>query len=88
MNGPPGGIEIMQRSKLWRLLTGDERYDTDYWLTRLENKLDCDLGGRDPDSAASHAFQAGPHPQAKPQNSPKNWKGRGGMFAAGDGAKG
>ena len=38
-----GRIEIMQRSKLWRLLTGDEHYDTDYWLTRLENKLDRDL---------------------------------------------
>jgi len=38
-----GRIEIMQRSKLWRLLTGDETYDTDYWLTRVENKLDRDL---------------------------------------------
>jgi len=38
-----GRLEIMQRSKLWRLLTGDESYDTDYWLTRLENKLDRDL---------------------------------------------
>ena len=27
----------MCRSKLWRFLTGDDTYDTDYWLTRLEN---------------------------------------------------
>lgn len=30
-------LEIMNRSKLWRFLTGDETYDTDYWLTRVEN---------------------------------------------------
>jgi hypothetical protein len=33
----------MQRSKLRRLLPGDESYDTDCWLTRLENKHDRDL---------------------------------------------
>jgi len=27
----------MNRSRLWRFLTGDPRYDTDYWLTRVEN---------------------------------------------------
>ncbi len=46
-----GRLEIMQRSKLWRLLTGDESYDTDYWLTRLENKLDRDLASATAQSA-------------------------------------
>ena len=32
-----GRLEIVNRSKLWRFLTGDDTYDTDYWLTRLEN---------------------------------------------------
>jgi hypothetical protein len=32
-----GRLEIMNRSKLWRFLTGDPQYDTDYWLTRVEN---------------------------------------------------
>jgi hypothetical protein len=32
-----GRLEIMNRSRLWRFLTGDARYDTDYWLTRVEN---------------------------------------------------
>ena len=48
-----GRLEIMQRSKLWRLLIGDESYDTDYWLTRVENKLDRDLASASvPPSAA------------------------------------
>ncbi len=32
-----GRLEIVNRSKLWRFLTGDDAYDTDYWLTRIEN---------------------------------------------------
>lgn len=32
-----GRLEIMNRSKLWRFLTGDPKYDTDYWWTRVEN---------------------------------------------------
>jgi len=32
-----GRLEIMNRARLWRFLTGDETYDTDYWLTRVEN---------------------------------------------------
>jgi hypothetical protein len=32
-----GRLEITNRSRLWRFLTGDESYDTDYWLTRVEN---------------------------------------------------
>lgn len=30
-------LEITNRTRLWRFLTADETYDTDYWLTRLEN---------------------------------------------------
>lgn len=32
-----GRLEFVNRVKLWRYLTGDEGYDADYWLTRLEN---------------------------------------------------
>ena len=32
-----GRLEIVNRSKFWRYLTGDDTYDTAYWLTRLEN---------------------------------------------------
>ncbi len=32
-----GRLEIVNRIKLWRFLTGDERFDVHYWLTRLEN---------------------------------------------------
>ena len=30
-------LEIVNRIKLWRFLTGDERFDVGYWLSRLEN---------------------------------------------------
>ncbi len=32
-----GRLEFVNRIKLWRHLTGDPAYDTDFWLTRLEN---------------------------------------------------
>ncbi|TAJ74815.1 MAG: phytanoyl-CoA dioxygenase [Phenylobacterium sp.] len=32
-----GRLEMVNRVKLWRYLTGDPTYDADYWLTRLEN---------------------------------------------------
>ena len=32
-----GRLEIVNRIKLWRFLTGDENFDAHYWLTRLEN---------------------------------------------------
>ena len=32
-----GRLEMVNRVKLWRYLTGDDSYDADYWLTRLEN---------------------------------------------------
>jgi hypothetical protein len=32
-----GRLEIVNRIKMWRFLTGDERFDVHYWLTRLEN---------------------------------------------------
>jgi Protein involved in biosynthesis of mitomycin antibiotics/polyketide fumonisin len=30
-------LEYAQRIKFWRFLTGDERFDANYWLTRIEN---------------------------------------------------
>jgi len=30
-------LEIVNRIRLWRELTGDPRYDVDFWLTRIEN---------------------------------------------------
>jgi hypothetical protein len=32
-----GRLEVVNRIKLWRFLTGDEQFDVQYWLTRLEN---------------------------------------------------
>jgi Phytanoyl-CoA dioxygenase (PhyH) len=32
-----GRLEIINRIKLWRFLTGDDTFDVQYWLTRLEN---------------------------------------------------
>ncbi|AWT60140.1 MAG: hypothetical protein DF168_01341 [Candidatus Moanabacter tarae] len=32
-----GQLEIVNRIKFWRFLTGDETFDTGYWLTRIEN---------------------------------------------------
>lgn len=32
-----GRLEIVNRIKMWRFLTGDERFDVHYWMTRLEN---------------------------------------------------
>ncbi len=32
-----GRLEIVNRVKLWRFLTGDESFDVNYWLSRLEN---------------------------------------------------
>jgi hypothetical protein len=33
-----GRLEIINRIKFWRFLTGDDNFDAHYWLTRLENK--------------------------------------------------
>ena len=32
-----GRLEIVNRIKFWRFLTGDNSFDTHYWLTRIEN---------------------------------------------------
>jgi hypothetical protein len=32
-----GRLEYVNRIKLWRHLTGDPTFDSDYWMTRLEN---------------------------------------------------
>ncbi len=31
-------LEYLNRIRLWRYLTGDDGYDADYWLTRIENE--------------------------------------------------
>ena len=31
-------LEIANRVRLWRALTGDARYDVERWLTRIENE--------------------------------------------------
>jgi hypothetical protein len=33
-----GRLEYLNRIRLWRYLTGDENFDADYWLTRVENE--------------------------------------------------
>jgi len=33
-----GRLEYLNRIRLWRYLTGDEDFDADFWLTRLENE--------------------------------------------------
>jgi len=30
-------IEVVNRIRMWRFITGNEKYDTGYWMTRLEN---------------------------------------------------
>jgi hypothetical protein len=32
-----GRLEIVNRIKQWRFITGDNNFDVHYWLTRLEN---------------------------------------------------
>lgn len=32
-----GRLELTNRARLWRHLTGEASYDLDYWLTRIEN---------------------------------------------------
>jgi hypothetical protein len=34
-----GRLEYLNRIRLWRYLLGDERFDADYWLTRVENEF-------------------------------------------------
>ena len=36
--GPEAHLEVVQRARLWRYLTGDAKYDADYYLTRLEQR--------------------------------------------------
>ncbi len=33
-----GRLEIVNRIRMWRFLTGDDTFDVHYWMTRLENK--------------------------------------------------
>ena len=35
--GGNGRLEILNRIKFWRFLTGDDNFDAHYWLSRLEN---------------------------------------------------
>ncbi len=36
--GEDDRLEVCNRIKLWRFLTGDDSFDVHYWLTRLENQ--------------------------------------------------
>ena len=38
-------LELVQRARLWRYLSGDDAYDVDYYLTRLEQRAGLDAGG-------------------------------------------
>ncbi len=35
-----GRLEIVNRVKLWRALTGNDAFDLDYWMTRVNNRPD------------------------------------------------
>ncbi len=37
-SGHEARYELMQRARLWRYLTGDDAFDVDYYLTRLEQR--------------------------------------------------
>lgn len=39
--GHEARYELMQRVKLWRYLSGDERFDVDYYHTRIEQRARC-----------------------------------------------
>lgn len=39
-HGNEARLEVVNRIKLWRHLTGDTRFDVDYWLTRMENQAE------------------------------------------------
>ena len=41
-----GRLELINRIRLWRRLLGDESFDVDYWLTRLENEPQAPLSVR------------------------------------------
>ena len=36
-------LEVVNRIKMWRFLTGDETYDVSYWLSRLENAPESEV---------------------------------------------
>jgi hypothetical protein len=38
-----GRLEIINRIKLWRFITGDDNFDVHYWLSRLENMPENEL---------------------------------------------
>ena len=38
--GNESRLEVVNRIKFWRFLTGDEDFDVGYWLSRLENEPD------------------------------------------------
>lgn len=33
-----GRLEYLNRARFWRYITGDNDFDADYWLTRVENE--------------------------------------------------
>ena len=45
-HGNENRIETVNRIRFWRYLTGDERFDHSYWLTRIENDPQVALAGK------------------------------------------
>jgi hypothetical protein len=43
--GHEARYELVQRARLWRYLSGDARYDVDYYLTRIERRSELQPGG-------------------------------------------
>jgi hypothetical protein len=41
-----GRLETVQRSRLWRYLTGDDKFDSDWYLTRTEQRESVDRANR------------------------------------------
>ncbi len=42
--GHEARLELMERARLWRYLTGDARFDADYYFTRLEGRARSEAG--------------------------------------------
>ncbi len=40
--GIDGRLDLLQRTKLWRYVSGSDDYDVEYYLTRLENQADAE----------------------------------------------
>jgi hypothetical protein len=55
--GTDARLDLIQRTMFWRYVAGDDRYDVEYYLTRLENQADA--------SPTGTTRPASPHPYAR-----------------------